>query len=829
MQTLKILSLIFAALLSVSSCGDDKKSSTSGTGGGTDFEDISVVDGKVKFYIVEDEGTPRKAMGVKSRLSKVLVNGQEYTPQKEDDGRLSITVNASNSGEYTAVWYNSLSKNWYGSSPSSDVKVPYSQFYGTTATGLQDFPMWASYSKETGNRLVFRDAFAVLNVELSGDASVTSINVSNSAGGALAGLTSYKPSISSLVISKGVAFANLNCITSNGPVPLGGKRSFQIMLCPGTYRDGLQLRVCDSRRLMHSFTVDVKELKANEVVTVSETYSPEQGLLLYEGFDNFVWGGDYVGGEKIIAFAPSDETVTANSSAELTGYENAFVLTTYDNPGCGFVQSNTWDECSSTAAKRRTVGSSHRMSESWVRSRGLEDYVNLFRCQERPGYLEIGAATTARGIMKTPKAQNVGNAVNINGTYSFDICLKHDFDDAVQVVVEEGGIIRSCSINGKALDLSNAEFDCVYKANMSYLTIPASHFTKSGAAAAAKTWDHVELAVEGLSNGSVLEVTSLSSASGSHGIYLDNLRLDKTSDVERGSVRILSWNIQNGMWADQANNYDNFVKWVKAWNPDICIWCEASSIYKDGTDSSAPSADRFLPDGWAALAARYGHKYTAIGGFRDNYPQVVTSKYPLTTLLKITDTDQGGKPIAHGAGLHSVTVNGREIYIATLHTWPQAYAYGVATADRDKSAAEHGGDYYRQFEMDYVVAHTKNAPEYAAQKDWIFAGDLNSRSRLDNWFYKYDDNSTLLITQDVVLQKTDYVDVMQHQYEGNFVTSTQGNARIDYVYMSPSLAADVKEARVIMDAWTTGYLALKTSKNTFYGPSDHRPLLIDLK
>lgn len=27
--------------------------------------------------------------------------------------------------------------------------------------------------------------------------------------------------------------------------------------------------------------------------------------------------------------------------------------------------------------------------------------------------------------------------------------------------------------------------------------------------------------------------------------------------------KLISWNIQNGMWSDQANNYDNFVEFLK--------------------------------------------------------------------------------------------------------------------------------------------------------------------------------------------------------------------------------------------------------------------------
>jgi hypothetical protein len=49
------------------------------------------------------------------------------------------------------------------------------------------------------------------------------------------------------------------------------------------------------------------------------------------------------------------------------------------------------------------------------------------------------------------------------------------------------------------------------------------------------------------------------------------------------SVKILYWNIQNGMWSDQGHDYDNFVDFVVEENPDICIWAEAESRYRTDT------------------------------------------------------------------------------------------------------------------------------------------------------------------------------------------------------------------------------------------------------
>ncbi len=90
-----------------------------------------------------------------------------------------------------------------------------------------------------------------------------------------------------------------------------------------------------------------------------------------------------------------------------------------------------------------------------------------------------------------------------------------------------------------------------------------------------------------------------------------------------GTLRVLYWNIANGMWADQGNNFNNFVAWVKKYDPDVCVWCEAATIYT--------SLGGVIGGSWA-------------------YPQVVTSKYPLSTIKKITTTGNSGKPITRGAG-----------------------------------------------------------------------------------------------------------------------------------------------------------------------------------
>ena len=70
-------------------------------------------------------------------------------------------------------------------------------------------------------------------------------------------------------------------------------------------------------------------------------------------------------------------------------------------------------------------------------------------------------------------------------------------------------------------------------------------------------------------------------------------------------IKVLYWNIQNGMWHDQGNNYDGFVAYVRSLDPDICIWAEAESRYLTGTAVKMQMPeDQYLPWNWDILAAR---------------------------------------------------------------------------------------------------------------------------------------------------------------------------------------------------------------------------------
>lgn len=294
--------------------------------------------------------------------------------------------------------------------------------------------------------------------------------------------------------------------------------------------------------------------------------------------------------------------------------------------------------------------------------------------------------------------------------------------------------------------------------------------------------------------------------------------------ADADTLRLLYWNIQNGMWADQPDNYDNFVEWVKGYDPDVCVWCEAQTIYKNGTTEACEIKDRYLTDNWGEVAARYGHSYWTKSGHRDNYPQVITSKYPIEKILDIVG-EEPDSVVTHGACRACIEVGGKRINIVTLHTWPQAYAYRAE--DREASKAKREGDNYRRMEMEYICGHTILTESDAADQYWMMMGDFNSHSPKDNWYYKYHENDTRLMTQDYILHHTPYIDVIAERYPGQFFTTTYGKSRIDFIYCTRPLYDTIINAYIVNDRYTIDPRA--DDKTYFHFPSDHLPILVDFR
>lgn len=785
--------------------------------------DIEEVDGKVRFYLTERSGGLREVAGLAPRDwsgSRVLLNGTEYTVALDESNMPYIEAAYAEDSTYNAVLLTEQSAQWYGTSPYEGVTLPCSQFDNRSAAVICSFPMYATYSKAEGRTLHFDDGFALLHLRVQGSGNIISARVEAKSRYDLAGRVATVPATGLYSIESGTSFVALNCTNGGDFASLNGSsyRDFYLMIAPGDYSDGLRLSLCDSDHKAVHYTISGLKLSAGKCHTFELSYAPDKNLIFYEGFDNCVWGGDIVRGSEGTGFAPDDSEVGYNTNLDRTGYEEALTEVTYDCAGSPFVQSNTWAEVSDY-----WVATSHQISDSYITSRHFADTHYLFRTQEHPGYIAVGTATKSRGIYRSPMLCNMNGIGSCRIKIRF--AMQAGFNGTLQFQVIKGGRIVAAKLDGKAITLDSTNF--LHSGLISTISFAASELSVATNAADEKVWHTLEVDVADAANGTYVHLTDEKTSTGIHGIYIDYIEAYKMGEWQRKSstLRVILWNIQNGMWGDQHNNYDNFVKWVAKWDPDICIWCESETIYKDMTATSTSS--KYLPDGWGELAARYGHPYTAVGGNRDNFPQTVTSKYPISVVQRITDTDVANMPVSHGAGHFTIIVNGKRINIVTLHMWPQSYGYGVATADREASTANEEGHKQRIHEMQYIANQTIKNPLYAAEQYWLFGGDTNSRSRLDNWHYKYAEDALILSTHDILLNQTTLKDVIGHRYPGHFMASTVGgNSRIDFMYASPAMYNMMDNSITLTDKWISESTKSEYH-SSFYSRSDHLPILMD--
>lgn len=502
----------------------------------------------------------------------------------------------------------------------------------------------------------------------------------------------------------------------------------------------------------------------------------------------------------------------------------------------------------------KTVGSSHVCEDEYMRSRGFQDWVYLFRVSERPGYIACGVNSDGkRGIIQSPMMSKIHQVSDVK--VSFQVKPDDAMSDDICFKVCLSGVISKATVNGYAYSLTNPHDGIEHS-----LTISRQSLNPG--------WNKVVVEVEKATNGTMFYWAGASSAKTlNHGFYLDNVKVYETQQMSRPqkSLRVLYWNIQNGMWSDQANDFARFRDFVKKYDPDVCVWCEAQSIYKDRSTSMCAESERFFPAGWQNFALSYGHAYTAIGGYRiyadDYYPQVVTSKYPIRTLETITETDyehqrladsftdgkshseeyhahcaEGYCPVAHGAAVQQLDVDGVKVNIVTLHLWPHAYSYYAKFVlkdqkyDADNSA---GGNVQREREIRYICSRSIEDPKFAGEENWLMMGDFNTRSRLDNWRYKLADDSPFLSSHDYILDHTFYKDIIGLKYPGQFfATRTWANdaagnypPRYDFVYASPAMYDKVANALVLNEEWTNMVWAM----SNYYDSSDHRPILVDFK
>ena len=170
----------------------------------------------------------------------------------------------------------------------------------------------------------------------------------------------------------------------------------------------------------------------------------------------------------------------------------------------------------------------------------------------------------------------------------------------------------------------------------------------------------------------------------------------------------------------------------------------------------------------------------------------------------------------------------KTLNLVTLHTWPMGFGFRVPTAKRKESQAKGEGDIFRRTEMEYLCKNTVLTHPNAKKELWAMMGDFNSVSRVDNETYQYPENSTKFLVHDYIRTETPYIDLIKDLYPQQFISSTGGKTRIDFIYVTPALRKNVIHATILRDDYTSPVRNPQKISN-FWHPSDHLPIIMTFK
>ncbi len=261
------------------------------------------------------------------------------------------------------------------------------------------------------------------------------------------------------------------------------------------------------------------------------------------------------------------------------------------------------------------------------------------------------------------------------------------------------------------------------------------------------------------------------------------------ASAQNKNMKILCYNILEGMKKDTTEGKVVFAEWIKAQDPDILALQEVNKF-----------TQKKLED----LARSYGHPYAVL--LKENgYPVALTSKYPIVNVSKVIDNMHHGFIQAKVADLN----------IIVLHLSPHKY-------------------WKRREEIKVVLETIASSPD---KDKWMIMGDFNSLSPLDAGHYtdglllkryqeakkKYsfhenliDNDSALDYSIHQAILEFGLVDGMLQDKSFSVKNEPKGGSRIDFIYVSKDLKNKVTNGGFITNDFTRYY-------------SDHRPVYIELK
>ena len=255
-------------------------------------------------------------------------------------------------------------------------------------------------------------------------------------------------------------------------------------------------------------------------------------------------------------------------------------------------------------------------------------------------------------------------------------------------------------------------------------------------------------------------------------------------------LKIISYNVYNGMKLDESEGKQQYIDWAKAQDADIIAWQEMNFFTREKLEK---------------FAADYGHKYAVLLKESPDdpafFPVAITSKYPIVNVNKVVDNLWHGALFADVGNYHFVITHMNPFWTAK-----------------------------RIDEINLIIDSIKYSRDPNGK--WIIAGDLNSFSPADKSDY---DKSTLLedikekqkkrpILENLVngqlsytvqqnLLDAGYIDALKLKHK-EFISTAPTKVfydqasvplRYDYIYVSPPLKNNVIDVKVLKDDFTDKY------------------------
>jgi exodeoxyribonuclease-3 len=263
-------------------------------------------------------------------------------------------------------------------------------------------------------------------------------------------------------------------------------------------------------------------------------------------------------------------------------------------------------------------------------------------------------------------------------------------------------------------------------------------------------------------------------------------------------LRVITYNILQGMKLDTSAGKPDFVNWLKQMDPDVLAMQEVSGFTQASLEK---------------LAQSYGHPYAVLLIEGEKYPVALTSKYPIVNVQRVSDNMDRGFIMARIKGLN----------VVCLHFTPFDYRK-------------------RAQEVDLLLAHIDAQP---VKQKWMIMGDFNTVSPADSAMYsdgrmvanyeayekKYPPIQKLCngkldytVIEKIVASgftdalKTTTPEFVKTVHPKRFEPKTGADvpSRIDFIFVSKDLVKKIAAARVLVDDFTNNY-------------SDHYPVLMELK